>query len=77
MCTLTHIFGSTTDETLKVQYMVYFEAGPIGICSLVMTAQILNYTTQPLTRKCLISSGYYKHWYALIIFDVYFTLDWD
>ena len=46
MCTLTHILCST-DDTLKVQYMVWLEARPVGTCSVVMTAQILNGLHKP------------------------------
>ena len=51
MGNLTHKLRSTADDTLKVQYMVYLEAGPVGTCSVVVTAQILCYKNPPIDWK--------------------------
>ena len=47
MGNLTHKLRSTADDTLKVQCIVYLEAGPVGTCSVVMTAQILTVLQKP------------------------------
>ena len=41
------IFCSTADETLQIQYMVCLEAGPVGTCWVVMTAQIPTWLHKP------------------------------